>query len=92
MNTSLQFSMPELDELKIALSEKNIKLVYTDAAAQLIAKRAFSRKYGARNMRRFIQKEVEDRLAAKIIADYKRFYSYIKIDADENGEITVQCM
>ena len=81
-----------LDELKLALSEKNMKLVYTQAVASLIAKRAFSRKYGARNMRRFIQKEVEDRLASKIIADYKRFYSFIKIDADESGEILINCM
>jgi ATP-dependent Clp protease ATP-binding subunit ClpA len=80
-----------LGELKTALFEKGIKLSYTEDALQLIAKKSFSRKYGARNMRRFIQKEVEDRLAARIIADYKRFYSFAKIDA--NGEeIVITCM
>ncbi len=80
-----------LDELKSALAEKNMKLSYTAAAAELIADRSFSRKYGARNMRRFIQKEVEDRLAGMIIADYKKFYSFVKIDAID-GEIAITCM
>ncbi len=80
-----------LDELKLALAEKNIKLSYTDAATALIAEKAYSRKFGARNMRRYIQKEVEDRLAELIIADYRRFYSFAKIDSD--GEtISIHCM
>ncbi|MBQ7347892.1 MAG: AAA family ATPase [Clostridia bacterium] len=80
-----------LEELKQALSEKNIKLSYTDAATALIAKQSFSRKYGARNMRRYIQKEVEDRLASMIIADYRKFYSFAKIDADGEN-ILINCM
>ena len=80
-----------LDELKIALSEKNIKLTYTDAAIALIANKSYSRKFGARNMRRYIQKEVEDRLAEKIIADYRKFYSFVKIDAD-GEEISIHCL
>ncbi len=80
-----------LDELKIALAEKNIKLTYTEAATALIAKKSFSRKFGARNMRRYIQKEVEDRLAGMIIADYRRFYSFVKIDADGEN-IVIHCL
>ena len=80
-----------LEELKLALAEKNIKLSYTDSALSVIASKSFSRKYGARNMRRFIQKEVEDRLAAMIISDYKKFYSFAKIDAD-GEEIRITCM
>ncbi len=80
-----------LGELKCALAEKNMKLTYTDAALRLIAERSYSRKYGARNMRRFIQKEIEDRLAEMIIADYKHFYTFVKIDAAD-GEIKIHCM
>ena len=80
-----------LDELKVALAEKNIKLSYTEAATALIAERSFSRKFGARNMRRYIQKEVEDRLAGMIIADYRRFYSFVKIDADGEN-IVIHCL
>lgn len=80
-----------LNELKEALSEKNIKLSFTEAAVKWIAEKSFSRKYGARNMRRFIQKEIEDRLASMIISDYKKFYSFAKIDAIED-QIIINCM
>ena len=48
-------------------------------------------KYGARNMRRYIQKEVEDRLAEKIIADYTHSYSMAKVTV-EGDSISVLCM
>ena len=80
-----------LGELKMALDEKNIQLVYTDAAVALIAKESYSRKYGARNMRRYIQKNVEDRLAELMIADYKKTYTVAKIDSD-GATLSVNCM
>ncbi len=80
-----------LGELKNALSEKGIGLSYTESALHLIAEKSFSRKYGARNMRRYIQKEVEDRLAELIIADYAKSYTLAKIDA-KDGEILIHCM
>ncbi|MBQ8310579.1 MAG: ATP-dependent Clp protease ATP-binding subunit [Clostridia bacterium] len=80
-----------LGELKLSLAEKSISLTYTDAALSLIAEHSYSRKFGARNMRRYIQKEVEDRLAELIIADYAHAFSVAKIDASENT-LTVSCM
>ncbi|MBQ8440751.1 MAG: ATP-dependent Clp protease ATP-binding subunit [Clostridia bacterium] len=80
-----------LGELKDALLEKEIGLSYTEEALHLIAKESFSRKFGARNMRRYIQKEVEDRLAELIIADYQKTYTVAKIDAKE-GKIIIHCM
>ena len=80
-----------LGKLKIALAEKNMELIYSDSAVKLIAKESFSRKYGARNMRRYIQKHIEDRLAELMIADYKKTYSIAKIDSD-GDTITVGCM
>ena len=41
-------------------------------------------------MRRYIQKEIEDRLAAELISGYDRHYTEATVDADENG-ITVHC-
>ena len=80
-----------LEELRTALAEKDIQLSYTDAALRLIAQASFSRKYGARNMRRYIQKEIEDRLAELIIADYQRSYTAAKISA-RDGKIVIHCM
>ena len=72
------------------LSEKDIVLTYSDQALRLIAEKSFSAKFGARNMRRFIQTEVEDKLAEIIIADYNRAFTVAEIFA-ENGEIKVTC-
>ena len=80
-----------LEELKLALAEKDIKLSYSPNALRLIAKESFSRKFGARNMRRYIQKEIEDRLAEMIISDYQRSYSVVKIGASD-GKITIHCL
>ena len=80
-----------LGQLKETLAEKGITLSYTDEAVRLIAERSFSDKYGARNMHRYIQKNVEDRLAELIISDYKRNYSAALV-SEKDGEITVICM
>ncbi len=80
-----------LGQLKDTLEEKGISLTYTSDAVKLIAERSFSEKYGARNMHRFIQKNVEDQLAEKLIADYTRSYSKARISVSD-GEIAVNCM
>ena len=80
-----------LGQLKDTLAEKGITLSYTDEAVKLIAEKSFSEKYGARNMHRYIQKNVEDRLAELIISDYKRSYSAALV-SEKDGEITVICM
>ncbi len=80
-----------IGELREALAEKGMTLKCSDAALSLIAKRSYSRKYGARNMRRFIQKEVEDKLAGMIIADYARSISQVLIDV-KSEEIEIYCM
>ncbi len=64
-----------LGELRDALAERNMKFTWTDEAAALIAKNSYSRKYGARNLRRYIQTEVEDKLAAEIISSYDKALS-----------------
>ena len=57
----------------------------------MIAEKSYSRKYGARNMRRYIQREIEDRLAELIIADYTHTYTRAHVGAKE-GELTVSCL
>ncbi len=71
-----------LNELKMALEEKQIRLEYTKEAIALIAKESYSQKFGARNMRRYIQREVEDRLAELIISNYQKQFSIASIGSD----------
>ena len=76
-----------LSDLRKALQEKGISLEYTEGAKSFIAKKAFSRKYGARNLRRVIQREIEDTLATKLIGDYDKGITRAFVDADENGTV-----
>ncbi|MGM9663230.1 MAG: ATP-dependent Clp protease ATP-binding subunit, partial [Eubacteriales bacterium] len=71
-----------LGDTKKALSERGIDLMWTPAVEKYIAEKSFSEKYGARNMRRFISREIEDAAAEKIIAEYDKHISVITIDSD----------
>ena len=79
-----------LDDLKKTLADKFISFSYTDALAGLVAEKSYSVKYGARNMRRFIQTEIEDRIAGKII-EARGKLSAVSADVSD-GEITVSAI
>ena len=82
-----------LDELKEALAEKNIKFKYSPAAVTQIAKKSYSRKYGARNMRRYIRANVEDLLAEAIISDYNRSICGASLGySKKEDKLTVECI
>ncbi len=80
-----------LGELRTALEDKDIDFSFTDEAAELVANNSYSEKYGARNMRRYIQKNVEDKLAELIIADYRHSFTKAKLFV-KDGELCVVCM
>ena len=80
-----------LDELKSALAERGMTFSYTDAAAKLIARESYSAKYGARNMRRYIQNNVEDKLAELIISDYNKTFTRALVSV-EDGKIKASCI
>ena len=58
-----------------------------EKAVKTIAENSYSQRFGARNMRRFIQKEIEDPLATILIADYKKEFSITK-----NGAVTIKML
>ena len=74
-------------DLTKVMAEKEIELTFTEEAIALIADKSFSAKFGARNMRRFIEVEVEDRIANEIIKN-KGALKSVKIDAAD-GAVTV---
>lgn len=76
-----------LDEMKEPLAEKNISLSYTKEALDIIAEKSYGKPYGARDIRRVIRQEVEDKVA-EIIIEQASQVGEICISA-ENGEITV---
>ena len=80
-----------LGDLAGALAEKGMTFTHTPAAAAHIAQQSYSFKFGARNMRRYIQREVEDVIAEKIIADRKGAITQIRLSVN-GGQLTVDCM
>ncbi len=80
-----------LNELTEALAEKSLNFRYTDEAAARIAEQSFSPKYGARNMRRYIQRHVEDPIAEAVISDYNHEISQIKLHI-KDGNLKVTCL
>ena len=73
-----------LDELKASLADRGITMAYDDAAVAYLTKKSYSVKFGARNLRRLIQKEVEDVAAGEIISHYESAVTMLSVSA--NGE------
>ena len=80
-----------MNELKTALEEKGICLTVSDESLAHIAKHSYSHKFGARNMRRYIQTHVEDALAEKIIADYTRSITHASVTVTD-GELAINAL
>ena len=78
-----------LGKLKAHLLEKGTKLIYADDVLLHIAKESFSEKYGARNMRRYIEREIEDKIATLILDNYGVNILGISLKV-VNDEITVE--
>jgi len=73
-----------LDELRTAVSEKGIELAYDDSLLDYLSKKSYSLTYGARNLRRLIQKEIEDAMATEIIDNYRGNVSRISITVEND--------
>ena len=80
-----------LSQLAEALSEKGITLTWDDEVAAFIAKESFSHKFGARNMRRYIQTHVEDPMAEAIISDYRTGVRGVALSVKENA-LSIACL
>ncbi len=61
-----------LNELSDSMKEKGIALSYDNSVLDYLIKKSYSITYGARNLRRFIQKEIEDKVATQIIESYEK--------------------
>ena len=71
-----------LSDLSAALKEKEIRFSYDDALIDYLMEKSYSVKFGARNLRRTIQKEVEDAIANLLIEQYRDPPKSIFVTAD----------
>ena len=75
----------QLNRLKGLLKERDIALELTDAGRDWLAAEGYDPAYGARPLKRVIQREVQDRLAEEIIAGRIVDGQTVVVDAAENG-------
>ncbi len=71
-----------LSELADVLAEKGIVFTWTDAVIDRLAEQGYSEKYGARNLRRLIQTELEDAIASELVSRYKESVTAIEATAE----------
>ena len=74
-----------LDELKTSLSEKGFTFRYDDALVDYLVEKSYSLTYGARNLRRLIQKELEDPMASRIIDNFEHPITQISATARDGA-------
>jgi ATP-dependent Clp protease ATP-binding subunit ClpB len=79
----------QVREFASRLSDRRITLSVTDAARDWLARRGFDPVYGARPLRRLVQREIGDRLARALLAGEVRDGSTVTVDVDEAGEALV---
>ena len=73
-----------LGELRDSLAEKGLTLSWEDSLLDYLVKKSYSAVYGARNLRRLVQKELEDAIAARIIDSWE--HPVTQLHASANGE------
>ncbi len=80
-----------LGELQRSLEEKGLHFTWDDAVVAYLVEKSFSAAYGARNLRRTIQKELEDVMAAQIIDAYEHPVTQLHASM-EDGKLTVRSL
>lgn len=70
-----------LGDLAKVLEKKGIKSNFTDACKDYVAEKSYSTKFGARNMRRFIQTEIEDKIA-ELLVEKRGVLDALTVDSD----------
>ena len=80
-----------LDELRDSLKEKGLTFTYDVELVKWLVKKSYSAAYGARNLRRTIQKEVEDVLAVEIINSFDHPVTHLSVTAEED-KVTVRAL
>ncbi|MBR6596264.1 MAG: ATP-dependent Clp protease ATP-binding subunit [Oscillospiraceae bacterium] len=74
-----------LSELKESLAARGLTLSWNEDVRQLLVKKAYSVTYGARNLRRTIQKELEDPISEAIIDSFEKPISSIEVTVENDA-------
>ena len=79
-----------LGELRDVMAEKGVALSWDESLIDYLVKEAYSVTYGARNLRRTIQKKVEDEIARFIVENRGREIRNIRLSADTQQKLLIE--
>ena len=79
-----------LTELRDVMAEKNHSLSWDESLLDYLVKKGYSVTYGARNLRRLIQKEIEDEIAARVIENRGQAIRSVRLSAQDE-KVLVEC-
>ncbi len=77
-----------MNELHDSMAERAVDLTFDDSVLDFLTEKSYSAEYGARNLRRTIQKEIEDKIAAEMIDNYDRDVKKIGVTV-KDGQVLV---
>ena len=80
-----------LKELQDSLRDKGITFTYEPSLVDYLTEKSYSITYGARNLRRCIQKDLEDPMATRIIESYESPITQIRARA-QDGAVVLDCL
>ena len=80
-----------LGELTDSLAAKGFTFLYDDALVNYLVEKSYSAAYGARNLRRCIQKELEDPMAVRIIESFDHPITHIRATAAD-GKVALETL
>ncbi len=80
-----------LQELTDSLAAKGFTFLYDDALVNYLVEKSYSAAYGARNLRRCIQKELEDPMAVRIIESFDHPITHIRATAAD-GKVALETL
>lgn len=77
----------QLDIMAKRAQDRSINLTFTDDLREMIAKEGYDPAFGARPLKRLIQKKIQDTLALMILKGEVKDGESVRVDADAEGNV-----
>ena len=88
-NEVIQIIRLMLSQVQKNLKDKDIEVIFDESIVTKISKEGFDKEFGARPLRRFIQGNIEDLIAQKMLKDEVVRGDKITVSVSKNGEILI---
>ncbi|MDY6795202.1 MAG: ATP-dependent chaperone ClpB [Actinomycetota bacterium] len=80
----------QIDYLRRRLADRKLDIRLTDRAKEVLASEGFDPNYGARPLKRVIQREIQDRLARELLRGDFGEGDLVEVDVNQDGDFTFE--